>query len=159
MLGVAVALLASTTALAGEFIVVSSNDPAVRKGDSFDPGARLPLGPGRSATLMKLSGEVITLQGGAAGAGVPGVSGEAANNARYAAVKALFAPPPSGRAYGAQRGFCPGPEALDNLDAIVRSNQSGCKADARKALQEYLKAHGVSEADADQLYADGISEH
>lgn len=145
------AVLAGSAAIAKEYIVVSSNDPGVRTGQSFDGGARVPLGPGRSLTLMKVSGEVITVQGGPGGAVLPGDPG-AGDNPKFAAVQSLFAPPPSGRTYGAQRGFCPGPEALDNIDAIVRSYQAGCKSDARQAFQDYLKAHGVSPADADKLY-------
>jgi hypothetical protein len=155
VLGVAVALLAGPAAIAKEFIVVSSSDPGVKTGQAFDGGARVPLGPGRALTLMKVSGEVITVQGGPGGVTLPG-DAAAGDNPRFAAVQALFAPPPSGHAYGAQRGFCPGPEVLDNIGAIVRSNQAGCKTDARKAFQDYLKAQGVSAADADNLYAASV---
>jgi hypothetical protein len=151
IVGLAVAVLVSSTAIAKEYIVVSSNDAGVRTGQSFDAGARVPLGAGRSLTLMKVSGEVVTVQGGPGGAVLPGDPGTG-DNPKFAAVQALFAPPPSGRTYGAQRGFCPGPEVLDNIDAIIRSDQAGCKSDARKAFQDYLKAHGVSQADADKLY-------
>jgi hypothetical protein len=154
MLGLAFALLAASAASAKDFIVVSSTDPGVKTGQAFDAGARVPLSAGRSLTLMKVSGEVINVQGGPSGVVLPGNA--AGENPKFAAVQALFAPPPSGRAYGAQRGFCPGPEALDNIGAIVRSNQAGCKADARKAFQDYLKAQGVSAADADNLYASTV---
>ena len=150
--GLALAVLMGSAALAKEYIVVSSNDPVVKTGQSFDGGARVPLGAGRSLTLMKLSGEVITVQGAAGGAVLPGSAGSG-DNTKFAAVQALFAPPPSGRTFGAQRGFCPGPEVLDNIDAILRSYQSGCKSDARKAFQDYLKAHGVRAADVDDRYA------
>jgi hypothetical protein len=154
--GLMIAALAGSSAMAKDFIVVSSNDPAIRTGQSLDAGAKLPLAAGHSLTLMRPSGEIVTVQGGPAGAVLPGSPTAQASPTQFAAVQALFARPPSGRTFGAQRGFCPGPEALDNIPAIVRSNEAGCKADARKAFQDYLKAHGVDPAEADGLYANTV---
>jgi hypothetical protein len=123
-------------AMAADFIVVSSTEPSVKTGQALDAGAHLAVSAGRTLTVMRPSG--------ATGPG---------DAVKFAAVQALFKRPPSGHAFGAQRGFCPGPEALDNIGAIVRSDQAGCKADARSAFQDYLKAHGVAAADADALYA------
>lgn len=146
----------ATGALAKDFIVVSSSDPAVKTGQALDAGVHLAIAPGHSVTLMRPSGEIVTVRGGANGAVVPGQAAASVDDTKFAAVQALFTRPPSGRAFGARRGFCPGPEVLDNVDAIVRSYESGCKADARKAFLDYLKAHGVSAADADQLYVASV---
>jgi hypothetical protein len=153
LFGVVAAVLAGSAAMAKDFIVVSSSDPAIRTGQSLDAGSKLPLAQGRAITLMRPGGEIITIKGGPDGATLPGAPASPSGATQFAAFQALFSPPPTGRTFGAQRGFCPGPEALDNIPAIIRSNQAGCKADARKAFQDYLKAHGVEAADADRLYA------
>jgi len=153
VLALLIALSFGTAAQAAEFIVVGSNDPGLKTGQSLDGGAHLPLYAGHTLTLMRPSGEVITLQGGPGGVVLPGASAGGGGASKFDAVQALFARPPSGRTYGARRGFCPGPEVLDNIDAIVRSYQAGCRADARAAFIDYLKAKGVSPADADVLYS------
>lgn len=55
-------------------------------------------------------------------------------------LKALLAPPPEGRTFGARRGgFCPPVESLTTLDDILRvANTSGCKSEARAALDAYV---------------------
>lgn len=156
ILGFALALTAGSIAAAKDFIVVSSTDPSIKTGQALDAGEHLALGTGRALTLMRPSGEVLTVHGGSIGAILPGV-GAQADNSNFAAVQALFAPPPSGRTFGARRGLCPGPEILDNIAAIVRSDQHGCKADARSAFIDYLKAHGVDPGDADRLYTDTVA--
>ena len=155
LLGFVMVLTVSSAAVAKDLIVVSSGDPSVKVGQSLDAGASVSVGPGHSVTLMRPSGEILTLQGGPGGIVLPGHSG-ADDDGKFSAVQALFSRPPAGRTFGARRGFCPGPEVLDNIDAIVRSNQAGCKADARKALQDYLKSKGVPGPDAERLYDETI---
>ena len=151
VLGGLLALATGGAALAHDFIVVSSTDPAVRTGQALDAGAHLPIAPGRSVTVIRTSGEVVTVQGGARGATLPGLQTAQADSGRFEALHALFQAPPSGRTFGARRGFCPGAEALTTLDSILQADKGGCKRASREAFQAYLKKAGAP--DADNLYA------
>jgi len=151
--GAVLALSLASTAVAADFIVVSSNQPEIRIGQALQAGSRAQVEAGHSVMLMRPSGEVITLKGAPGGAVLPAVTAKT-DDAKFAGVQALFARPPSGRTFGARRGLCPGPEILDNIPAMVRANQSGCKSDARSALQDFLKSQGVTAADVDKLYAE-----
>lgn len=126
--------------MASDYIVVQSNDAAIPRGQAFDAGAKLALGAGKSVTLMRASGEVVTLRGAAGGATVPSSRLAAADSARFETLRALVEPPPTGRTFGARRGgICPAIESLVTLDDIVRTAEaSGCKTVARQALDVYL---------------------
>ncbi len=151
VLGGLLALTMGGAALAHDFIVVSSTDPSVRTGQSLDAGAHLAIAPGKSVTVIRTSGEVVTVQGGARGATLPGLQTAQADTGRFEALHALFQAPPSGRTFGARRGFCPGAEALTTLDSIIQADKSGCKRASREAFQAYLRKAGAP--DADNLYA------
>ncbi len=151
VLGGLLALALGSSALAHDFIVVSSTDSSVRTGQALDAGAHLAIAPGKSVTVIRTSGEVVTVQGGARGATLPGVQTAQADSGRFDALHALFQAPPSGRTFGARRGFCPGSEGLTTLDAIIQADKSGCKRASREAFQAYLKKAGAP--DADNLYA------
>ena len=151
VLGGVIAMALGGAALAHDFIVVSSTDPSIRTGRALDAGAHLPVAPGKSVTLIRSSGEVVTVQGGAQGATLPGMKTAEADSGRFEALHALFQAPPSGRTFGARRGFCPGAEALTTLDSILQADKSGCKRASREAFQAYLKKSGAP--DADNLYA------
>ncbi len=152
VLGCALALVAGGAALAHDFIVVSSTDPSVKTGQSLDAGAHLAIGAGKRVTVIRTSGEVVTLQGGAGGATLPGAQSAQADSGRFDALHALFQAPPTGRSFGARRGFCPGAEALTTLDAILQADRTGgCKRASREAFRAYLKKAGAP--DADSLYA------
>lgn len=140
MIGLALSLAFGGAAAASDYIVVNSTDPAIKKGQAFDAGARVPLGAGKSITLMRASGEVTTLRGAAGGVAVPGARMAAADQARFETLRALVQPPPEGRTFGARRGgICPALESLATLDDIVRvAETSGCKTVARQALDAYL---------------------
>ena len=153
--GAVLALGLASTAAAADFIVVSSSQPGIRVGQALEAGSRATVEPGHSLMLMRPSGEIVTVQGAAGGAVLPAVTAKT-DDAKFAAVQSLFARPPSGRTFGARRGLCPGPEILDNIPAMVRANQSGCKSDARSALQDFLKSQGLSAADVEKLYAETI---
>jgi hypothetical protein len=149
-LGGLLALTMGGAALAHDFIVVSSTDPSVRTGQALDAGAHLAIAPGKSVTVIRTSGEVVTIQAGAQGATLPGLAAAQADAGRFDAIHALFQAPPSGRTFGARRGFCPGAEALTTLDSILQADKSGCKRASREAFQAYLKKAGAP--DADNLY-------
>src|SRR4051812_41298734 len=146
LIGVLMALSFGGSALASDFIVVNSTDPAIKKGTAVDAGARLAVAPGATLTLIRASGEITTLKGAAAGvAGAPGpalpggrAAGEptplrgapagvtvrgarlaAADAAKFESLRALLQPPPEGRPFGARRGgVCPPVESLTALDDI-----------------------------------------
>jgi hypothetical protein len=138
--GVVLALALGGVANAADFIVVSSTDAAIARGTAFDAGTRVPLATGKTLKLMRPTGEVTIVQGGASGVVLPGQKLAANDTARFDTLKALLDPPPAGRTFGARRGgFCPPAESLTTMDDIVRVAQtSGCKAEARIALDAYL---------------------
>ncbi|HEX7884520.1 MAG TPA: hypothetical protein VF474_00960 [Phenylobacterium sp.] len=138
--GILLTLAAGGTAAASDYIVVNSTDPAIKRGEAYDAGAKVALGAGKTLTLMRASGEVMTLRGATGGATVPGARVAAADAARFDTLRALVEPPPSGRTFGARRGgICPAVESLTSLDDIVSTAESGgCKTVARQALDIYL---------------------
>jgi hypothetical protein len=139
-----VASALGSAAQASDFIVVSSNDPAIARGQSFDGGARIPLASGKKLTLMRATGEVTTVQGAASGVVLPSLRVASNDSARFDTLHTLLAPPPEGRTFGARRGgFCPPAESLTTIDDILRVAQtSGCKAEARTALEAYIAKNG-----------------
>jgi hypothetical protein len=148
VLGGLIALTMGGAALAHDFIVVSSTDPSVRTGQALDAGAHLAIAPGKSVTVIRTSGEVVTIQAGPQGATLPGLATAQGDASRFDALHALFQAPPAGRTFGARRGFCPGADALTTLDSILQADKSGCKRASREAFQAYLKKAGAPNADA-----------
>jgi hypothetical protein len=142
--GLAVSLVCGGAAMASDYIVVGSTDPAIKRGQAFDAGARVQLGAGKTLTLMRASGEVTTLKGAASGVVVPANRLASADTARFETLRALVEPPPQGRTFGARRGgICPAVETLTSLDDILRTAEaSGCKTVARQALENYLAKTG-----------------
>jgi len=140
LIGFALSVAFGGAAVASDYIVVNSTDPAIKRGQAFDAGAKVALGAGKTLTVMRASGEVTTLRGGGAGATLPGARVAAADAARFETLRALVEPPPQGRTFGARRGgICPAVESLTTLDDIVRTaDSSGCKTVARQALDAYL---------------------
>ena len=146
LLGLVLALGFSGAAQAAAFVVVSSNEPSIRTGESLEAGAHVALPAGKSLTVIRTSGEVTTLHGGPGGAVLPGAMIAQADPARFDTLKALFQRPPTSRTFGARRGFCPGPEGLSTMDAILLAYQNGCQGDARAALKIYLQSQGAPAA-------------
>ena len=146
LVGVLLALGMAGSAAAADYIVVNSTDPAIKRGQSLDAGARVALGAGKTLTVMKASGEITTLRGAAAGVVLPSARVAAADAARFESLKALVEPPAAGRSFGARRsgGVCPPKDSLTQLEDILKAAEtSGCKAVAREALDAYIaKAEG-----------------
>ncbi len=140
LIGLAVSLACASAAAASDYIVVGSTDPAIKRGQAFDAGARVSLGAGKTLTLMRASGEVTTVRGASSGVVIPAARLAAADSARFETLRALVEPPPQGRTFGARRGgICPAAETLTTLDDIIRAAEaSGCKTVARQALDAYL---------------------
>lgn len=141
LIGVALSVAFGGAAMASDYIVVNSTDPAIKRGQAFDAGAKVALAPGKTLTLMRPTGEVTTVQGSPSGASIPGARVANADAARFETLRALVEPPPQGRTFGARRGgICPAVESLTTLDDIVRTAESsGCKTVARQALDAYLE--------------------
>ena len=55
ILGLVLAMGVAGAAQGADFIVVGSTEPAVARGQEVDGGARLPVGAGRSVTLMHVT--------------------------------------------------------------------------------------------------------
>jgi hypothetical protein len=136
ILGVLAALSFGSAAIASDYVVVGSTDPAIKRGTALDAGQRVSLATGATLTVMRASGEVTTLRGGAGGAVVPGARLAAADTARFETLKALVQPPPEGRTFGARRGgICPPAATLTAMEDILRvADQAGCKSVAAQAL-------------------------
>ena len=136
ILGVLAALSFGSAAIASDYVVVGSTDPAIKRGTALDAGQRVSLATGATLTVMRASGEVTTLRGAAGGAVVPGARLAAADTARFETLKALVQPPPEGRTFGARRGgICPPAATLTAMEDILRvADQAGCKSVAAQAL-------------------------
>lgn len=136
IIGVLAALSFGSAAIASDYVVVGSTDPAIKRGTALDAGQRVSLATGATLTVMRASGEVSTLRGSAGGAVVPGARLAAADTARFETLKALVQPPPEGRTFGARRGgICPPAATLTAMEDILRvADQAGCKSVAAQAL-------------------------
>jgi hypothetical protein len=140
MRGAIVGLLAALSfggaAIASDYVVVNSTDPAIKRGMALDAGQHVALALGATLIVMRASGEVTTLRGSASGAVAPNVRLAAADTARFESLKALVQPPAEGRTFGARRGgICPPAETLIAMEDILRvADQGGCKSVANRAL-------------------------
>ena len=144
LIGILLAAGFAGAAHASDFIVVNSTDPGIKRGLALDAGMRVPVAAGKSLTVMRASGEVTTLQAGPAGVTLPGARLAQNDAARFDSLKALLDPPPQGRTFGARRGgFCPPAASATTLDDILKlADTSGCKAEAREALDAYIAKAG-----------------
>jgi hypothetical protein len=142
LIGVLLAAGVAGVAHSSDYIVVNSTDPGIKRGVALDAGARVPLAVGKTLTVMRASGEVTTLQAGAAGVTLPGARLASSDSARFDSLKALVEPPPQGRTFGARRGggICPPAATLDEI--LKLADTAGCKADAREALDAYIAKAG-----------------
>lgn len=144
LLGLALALAVSAAAAAHDYIVVTSSDPAIARGQAFDSGARIPLASGRSLTLMYASGDLVTLKGVAGGVVAPARRANSAEAQRLEVLRLMVGPAPD--AQGAPRlgrtrgGICPPPEALVTLDDIASAANAGCHEVGRLAFEAWIAA-------------------
>jgi hypothetical protein len=138
LIGVLIAAGVAGVARASDYIVVNSTDPGVKRGMALDAGARVPVAVGKTLTVMRVSGEVTTLQAGAAGVTLPGARVASGDSARFDSLRALVEPPAQGRTFGARRGggICPPAATLDEI--LKLGDTPGCKADARQALDAFI---------------------
>lgn len=147
--GLALAALA-TAAAARDYIVVSSTDPAIVRGQSYDAGARLALPAGKTVTLMHATGDLVRLKGAAGGVTLPRRAASQGDADRLAILKVIVAPPERQAAGGVafrktRGGVCPAPDQIRTLDAIVQVHQANCAAEAAQALEAWIAAHPPAE--------------
>lgn len=140
--GLALAGLA-TAAAARDYVVVSSTDPGVARGQAFSAGARLAVGPGKSVTLMHASGDLVRLQGAAGGVLLPKRVASQGDADRLAILKAIVAPAERSASGGlklarTRAGVCPPTANVTTLDAIVQVYEAGCPTVAAEALEAWL---------------------
>jgi hypothetical protein len=144
VLGLALAAFAGAAA-ARDYIVVASSDPAIARGAAYDGGAKIPLAPGRTLTLMHASGDMIRLKGAAGGVAAPRRQAGQSETERLAVLRVIVAPPER-KAAGmyatrTRAGICPETASIQSLDAIVQVHQGGCAAEAAQALEAWVAAH------------------
>ncbi|PZQ64439.1 MAG: hypothetical protein DI570_05545 [Phenylobacterium zucineum] len=138
--GLALAAVAGV-AVARDYIVVSSTDPALVRGQSFPAGATVSLAPGRTLTLMHASGNLVTVRGAAAGVVMlPGRQSSQVEADRLAIMRTLVAPAPKTGLRATRGGICPDVASLASLDAIALAYQSGCRPVASEALEAWIAA-------------------
>lgn len=143
LLALSVAALGSS-AVASDYVVVRSSDPAIARGQAFDAGDRVAIGPGGALTLMHASGDVITLKGAPGGVSLPRRTATPRDADRMAVLRFIMssAPPDtSGRKSRTRSGICPAADTVVTLDQIVLVSQGGCADEAAKALEAYLASH------------------
>lgn len=148
----AIVCAAPAVALASDYIVVRSSDPAIAKAQAFKAGERVALGAGETLTVITDTGEVLTFDGSSAGVTLPRRAAPG-DVSRFAALRALIARPPKRRSFGALRDadVCPDPETLTVIEDILLAEEDGCRAEATRALEVYL---ANAEAPAPEAPAD-----
>ncbi len=148
ILAVALSTLAGA-AVARDYIVVASTDPAIPRGASYDAGAKAPLAPGRTLTLMHASGDMVRLKGAPGGVAVPTRKAGQAEAERLAVLRTIVAPPERTKAglYAARAraGVCPEAAGITTLDAIVQVHQGGCTDEATQALESWMESHPATD--------------
>lgn len=149
--GLALAAFAAS-ASARDYVVVSSTDPSVARGQAFDAGARVPLAAGSSVVLMHATGDLLRLKGAAGGVVLPRRAASQGDADRLAILKVIVAPPGRQAAGGmalrkTRSGVCPAPDQLKTLDVIVEVYQAGCPTSASEALEAWFTAHPPTDAD------------
>jgi hypothetical protein len=143
LLAMALAALAST-AVASDYIVVASTDPAIARGAAYDAGMRLTLARGAKVTLMHASGGVLALQGSQGAVVLPRRQVASADAGRLAILKVIVSPAErrvvgGGRFARTRGGICPLPESLVTLDDIAAAAAANCAEPAEAALAAYLE--------------------
>lgn len=137
ILGVAAALALGGAAQAADFVVVSSTDPAIARGRTYESGALIQLPPGQSIVLIDPAGQVTRLTGGPKGAVAPRRQLASINDERITILKRLVEPPRVRRS-GPSGKVCPAAD-LTQIDGIVAVAQvDGCLATARTAFEAYV---------------------
>lgn len=147
--GFALATLAGT-ALARDYVVVASTEPAVPRGLTVDAGARLAVAPGHTVTLMHASGDVLKLNGAAGGVVAPARKAASADAARLEVLRVMISPSAREVSVGSgqrrsRSGVCPSADTLTTLDAVAEVESAGCHDVAVTAFETWLATHPPAE--------------
>jgi hypothetical protein len=139
---VGMVMAGSAVAHAETYLVLSSGDPALKKGAALEAGAVHPLKSGSVVTLMSESGEVVRLTASDAGLRLPAPAGGMSNSLFTSLQNMLLRKPPSRRAFGAMRGAtseCPRMEDLTSVESIVEADKTpACRSVAAAALEVFI---------------------
>jgi hypothetical protein len=140
VLGVALACGLVGVAQAADFVVVSSTDPAIPRGQELSAGQMVPLGVGKTLVVVSPAGQVTRLTGTAAATVLPRRQQLASvNEDRIAVLKMLVAPPRVRRTGPSLDKVCPEAD-LNQFDGIVTVAQvDGCLTRARAAFEAYVE--------------------
>lgn len=147
LLGLLLATGLAGAAEAADFVVVSSTDPAIPRGQEFAGGGSVRIAPGRSVVMIDPAGNVKRLSGGVAAIALPRRQLASLDEQRMGVLKLLVAPPRMKRSLPALDRVCPDAD-LATFDGIVTVAQvDGCLARARAAFDAYVaKAAGPDPA-------------
>jgi len=132
---------------AADFVVVSSTDPTIARGQEYASGQALQISPGKSVVLIDPAGNVKRLTGGVAAQALPRRQLASVDEQRMAVVKLLVAPPRMRRAAPRLDQVCPNAD-LGTFDGILSvAPVDGCLTRAREAFDAYVaKAAGPEPA-------------
>lgn len=137
ILGIVASLCVTGAAHAADFVVVSSTDPTIARGQAYESGALIQLATGKSIVLIDTAGQVTRLTGGPRGAVAPRRQLASVSDERITILKRLVEPPRVRRS-GPSGKVCPAAD-LTLLDGIVEVAQvDGCLATARTAFEAYV---------------------
>lgn len=144
ILGTAFAMALAGAAQAADFVVVSSTEPSVVRGQQLDSGAVLTIAPGRSVVLIDPAGQVTRLTGSARPVTLPRRQMASVDAERMQVLRLLVAPPRVRRAAPTLGKTCPDAD-LTRFEGIVAvAVVDGCLTTARAAFDAYvLKAAGA----------------
>lgn len=143
ILGMAVALALAGAAQAADFVVVSSTEPSIPRGQQLDSGAVLTIAPGRSVVLIDPAGQVTRLAGSARPVALPRRQMASVDAERMQVLRLLVAPPRVRRAGPNVEKTCPQADLTKFEGIVAVAMVDGCLATARAAFDAYvLKAAG-----------------
>ena len=143
ILGAALTLAFGGVARAADFVVVSSTEPSIPRGQQLDSGSVLTIAPGRRVVLIDPAGQVTRLAGSGKSVTLPRRQMASVDAERMQVLKLLVAPPRIRRAGPNLEKTCPAAD-LTRFEGIVAvAVVDGCLATARTAFEAYvLKAAG-----------------
>lgn len=143
-LAIGAALACALSAMAGaaaaaDYIAVG---PAQFRGQEFEVGQKVQVGPRQPLALMHVSGDVTRSWGDAGGwVTVPAHARAPEANDWIEILRVLVGgPPPEVRTFGGRRGnICPAASELKSFAVIMGVGRSpACEAVAREALEAYV---------------------
>jgi hypothetical protein len=146
ILGAALALALGGAAQAADFVVVSSTEPSLLRGQQLASGAVLTIAPGRSVVLIDPAGQVTRLAGSAKPVTLPRRQMASVDAERMQVLKLLVAPPRVRRAGPNLEKICPDADLTKFEGIVAVAVVDGCLTTARTAFEAYVAKAAGSEA-------------